>query len=184
MMHKTFAEQLGVFSLSEVKDNQLMWSHYARSHQGFVIEFDRTDRYFTGRNVSSDDLWRPQKVVYAERRPHTTVIDLDMQAILLTKHVSWNYEREWKDFRPLNQASRVIDAKPFPIHLFEIPPRCICSVIFGAKMEIDLKREFMCAIRTDKAFNHVGIHEVVLDDLDYGMSFRQVGRGISPANTT
>jgi hypothetical protein len=176
MMHKNFAEQLGVFSLSEVKDDQLMWSHYARSHQGFVIEFDPTDRYFTRRNVPTDDLWQLQKVAYAERRPRTTVIDFDMQAILLTKHISWSYEREWKDFRPLNQASRVIDAMPFPIHLFAISPRCIHSVIFGAKMEINLKDELMSTIRTDKAFSHVELCEVVLDDRDYAMSIRRLPR--------
>lgn len=177
VMHTNFAEKIGAFSLSEIKNNQLMWSHYARSHQGFVVEFDRTDTYFTGRNVSSDDLWQLQKVAYAERRPQTTVIDFDMQAILLTKHVSWSYEREWRDFRPLNQASNVIDASPFPIHLFAFPPRCICSVILGAKMESALKGELMSTLRTDEAFSHVYVCEAVLDHRDYAMSFRLLQRG-------
>jgi hypothetical protein len=174
MMHETFSEKLGVLSVSEVKDNQLMWSHYARSHQGFVIEFDRTDTYFTDRKVSSDDLWQLKKVVYADRRPHTTVIDFDMQAILLTKHCSWSYEREWKDFRPLNQASKVIDAKPFPIHLFAIPPRCIRSLIFGAKMETALKDELRSVVRGHESFRHLVVCETALDDQDYAMTFRQL----------
>ena len=33
--------QVGVFSLSECPDNQLMWAHYAASHTGIAIGFER-----------------------------------------------------------------------------------------------------------------------------------------------
>src|SRR5271154_115746 len=36
----------GILSLSKTPDNVLMWSHYAKSHCGFVIEFDSTHEYF------------------------------------------------------------------------------------------------------------------------------------------
>jgi hypothetical protein len=37
---------IGVLSLTEKRDNLLMWAHYAQNHQGFVIEFDDTHEYF------------------------------------------------------------------------------------------------------------------------------------------
>lgn len=36
----------GVFCLSEVCDNILMWSHYAEEHKGFCIEFESLPNYF------------------------------------------------------------------------------------------------------------------------------------------
>ena len=33
-------KQLGIFSLSKVFDDELLWAHYADSHRGFCIEFD------------------------------------------------------------------------------------------------------------------------------------------------
>jgi hypothetical protein len=37
---------VGILSLTEKRDNLLMWAHYANDHQGFVIEFDDTHEYF------------------------------------------------------------------------------------------------------------------------------------------
>ncbi|HHG3336599.1 DUF2971 domain-containing protein [Vibrio parahaemolyticus] len=36
-----------VFSLSETKNNLLMWSHYAQDHKGIVIEFDANEKIFS-----------------------------------------------------------------------------------------------------------------------------------------
>ena len=33
----------GAFSMSQLKDNILMWSHYANQHKGFCIEFVRNN---------------------------------------------------------------------------------------------------------------------------------------------
>ncbi|MGV8921279.1 MAG: DUF2971 domain-containing protein [Pseudomonas sp.] len=35
-------QETGVFSLSEINDDILMWAHYAESHKGFCIEYSRT----------------------------------------------------------------------------------------------------------------------------------------------
>jgi hypothetical protein len=37
---------VGILSLTEKRDNLLMWAHYAHDHQGLVIEFDDTHEYF------------------------------------------------------------------------------------------------------------------------------------------
>lgn len=37
---------IGILSLTEKRDNLLMWAHYAQYHQGLVIEFDETHEYF------------------------------------------------------------------------------------------------------------------------------------------
>ena len=35
-----YLDFIGVISLTETKDNLLMWSHYAREHSGVAFEFD------------------------------------------------------------------------------------------------------------------------------------------------
>jgi hypothetical protein len=54
------------------------------------------DRFFRDehRIISETDIWQLKKVVYANTRPRTTPVELDMTAILLTKHASWSHERE------------------------------------------------------------------------------------------
>jgi hypothetical protein len=171
MMHKNFGEKLGVFSLSETKDSQLMWSHYADSHRGFVVEFDCSHAYFADRGVAEDDLWQLKKVIYAEERPRTTVIALDMAAILLTKHISWSYEREWRDFRPLNQASQVIDGKPLSICLYQFPPCSIRSVTIGARADTEIRAKIISAVHDAKSLSHVKLMQAFLDVHDYALTF-------------
>lgn len=176
MMHRKFAEGVGVFSLTEVGTDQLMWSHYAQSHRGFAIEFDAGHDYFRRRNIPEEELWYLHKVIYADRRPRTTVLELDMQAIFLTKHSAWNYEREWKDFRPLTQATKVVEAIPFPIHLFELPPGCFRRVILGARMEHEQKAQIISTLRSNIDLKHVEVCEAILDDRDYTMRVQLAGR--------
>lgn len=40
--------KIGVFSLSFIPDSELMWSHYASSHSGYMLHFQiAIDEYFT-----------------------------------------------------------------------------------------------------------------------------------------
>src|SRR5207302_2679902 len=51
MLSKNINKHIGVLCLTEVPDSQLMWSHYAGSHKGFVIEFDSQHSYFNQRRT-------------------------------------------------------------------------------------------------------------------------------------
>ncbi|WP_205631947.1 DUF2971 domain-containing protein, partial [Aliivibrio fischeri] len=44
-----FYRNYGIISLTETKDNLLMWSHYANEHNGFVVEFDARHEFFTSK---------------------------------------------------------------------------------------------------------------------------------------
>jgi hypothetical protein len=65
-----FTHNIGFVCSSERKDSLLMWAHYARNHEGFVIGFDIE---FWGvsqggdRAVSSNGHLR--QVIYVENRP-------------------------------------------------------------------------------------------------------------------
>lgn len=179
MLHESFGQKIGALSLSEVNDNQLMWSHYADSHKGFVLEFDGTHACFTRPGIAADDLWQLHRVKYAQKRPRTTAIELDMQAILLTKHESWSYEREWKAFRPLNEACCTIEGDLLPVHLFAIPPKSLRSIIFGARMPRATRFNVISIVRADPSIRHLRISEAVIDDRDYSLYMRPLDFGES-----
>lgn len=169
LQHLGKTTRIGALSLSEVNDNLLMWGHYTESHKGFVIEFDPKHPVFETK-MTDEDLWKLHKIVYASERPKTYVIDLDMKAILLTKHHSWSYEREWKHFRPLPQATEVLPSNQLPICLFDFPAESIKSVIFGTRIQPETKSKIEDTIRARPNLQHVRLFQMQLDDRNYRLS--------------
>jgi len=43
---KEVTKDVGIFCLSEKKDDILMWAHYSYGHKGFCIEFKATEPFF------------------------------------------------------------------------------------------------------------------------------------------
>lgn len=109
----------GVTCFSETKDEILMWSHYSGSHTGFCLEFD----------TSFDPFSKAQQVRYKEDFPKVNpakiILDPSLPEALkayLTKHKSWEYEKEWRSFH--EEGNR----------LFGYPAESLTAVYFGAKM--------------------------------------------------
>lgn len=95
-----------VFCLSEDFDNKLMWSHYAKKHEGIVLGF----------SVSNDcHLQKAAPVRYQKKLPVLLTQDQVADSILgeldtddpnffkeianrqiLTKEICWSYEKEWR----------------------------------------------------------------------------------------
>lgn len=115
------SKELGVFCLTEVNDDILMWSHYADQHKGLCIQFERSDQNFLG-----GELCVP--VVYPEddRLPVLKPVDIPKRetfaGIATTKAKNWSYEREWR------MISREKGNRIYPL------PGNITAVIFGKRM--------------------------------------------------
>jgi hypothetical protein len=91
---------LGIASLSETWNNELMWAHYADGFRGICIAYPLA-RLLDG----LDRAHALTRVAYGDR-PHylnlSTMHDADLRAraILSTKNLKWSYEREWRLFSP------------------------------------------------------------------------------------
>ena len=85
--------RIGIYCLSEINDNILMWSHYSNGHRGFCLEFNI--------NMSSK-LSEAKQVKYQNKYPNKLRYTGDkndkafFNTILLTKSDSWDYEKEWR----------------------------------------------------------------------------------------
>ncbi|RKU36248.1 hypothetical protein C6496_14050 [Candidatus Poribacteria bacterium] len=79
---------VGTLSLSETPDNLLMWAHYAEEHTGFVFMFDGSHKFFEG-NELFPGFAKPEPVQYKSERPSTTIEEVTVSEIFLTKGSDW-----------------------------------------------------------------------------------------------
>ena len=110
---------VGLFCLSSVRDNILMWSYYAEQHRGYCIEFSAAnDAYIFG---------AAEPVFYSPEYPtiefFNTSIERQVQLTFMTKHDGWAYEREYR----IIDTKRGAGLRPYPAEL-------LTGVIFGLRM--------------------------------------------------
>ena len=110
-------DKAGIVCFSRVRDDILMWAHYADKHKGICFEFDGSDNcLFFG---------EAQPVEYEDY----TQIPLDedkerqMTRVILTKSKHWFYEKEYRIFRPEKAGSKL----DYPVEL-------LTGIIFGCMM--------------------------------------------------
>ncbi|HEY8608184.1 MAG TPA: DUF2971 domain-containing protein [Noviherbaspirillum sp.] len=124
-MFASTSEQLsavGIFSLSQVPDQPLMWAHYADDHKGICLGFEITDGSALG------DVERCLRVEYGNGVPEFSeqpiaalTLSLDnsgavstasrlafsdpsLRAAVSTKGPEWKYEQEWRYIEPIGGA--------------------------------------------------------------------------------
>lgn len=152
-----FDEVLGVLSLCEVPDSLLMWAHYGVSHTGFVLELDPSHPYFNARRTNQDEFGHLRQVHYRDVRPSANLIDLNGTEMFLVKSKEWSYEREWRVLRPLKDAHDIIDVNGEDIHLFQLPPDAIKTVILGARASSTLADQARVAIAANEQMSHIQV---------------------------
>lgn len=128
--------KIGVLSLSESPVDILLWSHYADSHRGICIEFERSE------GEISFDHNRCRPVVYKNKYPKPSLADIIQDPGLLTnkavftKSEHWSYEKEWRIWKEKGDA------------LHEMPGK-ITSVILGCNWSGNMKEVQLLASKHD-----------------------------------
>lgn len=116
----------GVFSLSPINDNLLLWSHYANSHTGFCVGFDSV-KLFDSHEFSGG------YVDYPSDFPDVSPIEETLsqyKKMVFSKSNHWNYEFEYR-LTTLKKTNQ----------LFKLNPEVFTEIIFGAKMSEKDKNE-------------------------------------------
>lgn len=144
------------YCLTDNPTNNLMWSHYANSHNGFCIEWD-------------GDQLKPEKVDYKESLPTLEILELiestlDLRSqksvgikawnALKVKLNEWRYEQEYR-FNLAKDAQHLIIEDYGKFALVKSRPEWVKSVIFGYRMP-DKSRQYI----RDKLGNNVTYKEV------------------------
>jgi len=109
--------RVACFSAQKHPKDMLMWSHYAKNHSGFCIEYDFVKLRETVKSQGA----KLEKVRYVKKLP--TVSDLDdvedVSKAIFEKFTIWDYEEEWR-IASFNQTIEKVYVK-----------ECIDEVIIG-----------------------------------------------------
>jgi len=149
----------GILSLTKVPDSFDMWSQYANGHRGFVIEFkDDFYRHPLMQSKTSDE-YRPRKVEYVEDysinlddlvdKNGFIPVEVIQNELFFKKTSRWEHEHEYRMVRPLaDHPDYQLHETSYAytddnVYLFPFDWDCVSSIILGANMSIENKKEIM-----------------------------------------
>ena len=91
--------QHGIFSVSQLNDNTLMWSHYADNHRGICVCFD-VEKLQQGKDGINCIL----EVKYSRTVPVVNPYKMEpkerFECFFATKYLDWEHEKEWRWVSP------------------------------------------------------------------------------------
>jgi hypothetical protein len=137
MSTELIEKNFGILSLAENPKNYLMWSHYAKSHTGFAVGFDKHTLFHTINGAMG-------KVIYDDEFPSMSLFDSDktigeFHTLLSTKSKIWEYEKEVRVTK--HKASK--GTIPYPKEMIK-------EIYFGASMAQENKDKIISFIKGEK----------------------------------
>lgn len=144
-MLRSYQVNGGIFSASPNKSNILMWSHYADNHNGISFGFDTSDfQKDTSSNcgyvIYTDELRKP------DIKPDIDERLTDVFKLFNFKAPFWSYEDEFRFFLLIIEGRSRVNS---------FDPKTLKEVIFGEKMEMNMKRRTYEFIKGFREFNHL-----------------------------
>ena len=167
------AEDFRLLCVSERHDSTLMWSHYSSQHCGVVLRLRAIETLDT-------PLCAAKPVRYSRTIPTWVTkeqwidtacglrpIDFpDFDALALTKHIDWAYEREWRVITERHPG----EPPEFADTLFY--PEEIDAVFFGCR--IDPRDRTMLLSMLNGRWGHVHAYDAVPVRKAFALEFRKV----------
>jgi len=163
---------IGLVCLTERPLDRLMWAHYGESHSGFVAEFWHSDegKSEAGFQLCASPFGAAVKVDY--QGPQALKRDRsNMEATVLTKHLDWQYEQEWRVIEALKNGDPHPTRPGFVMVRFK--PANLVRVILGLRVctnvQVRLKQ-----MLSHKQFEHVRTEQVYMDPGSRELSSRHL----------
>ncbi len=159
----TLARGVGVLSLTEKADNLLMWAHYSRCHEGFVVGFRTRDPFLSRPDARRDAVHDLRKVRYTTRRPKLRYLTkLGLVETYFTKSTEWEYEQEWRMYtvlpeedtrdalvnglRSIVETGTVGEQLACPLRLFDFPASCVDRIIVGCRASDQTRADIVAIV--------------------------------------
>ena len=157
--------RLGLLSLSSKKNDLLMWSHYANSHQGIVIGFNKNHEYFKQNKSIKDYEGLLRIVKYQYKKPKIYL--MEDREFLFTKSNHWKYENEYRVIRKLENLIKMGD-----IYVDKFPKDLISSVTFGLKISEEHKLKILDIL--GKTNTSIKIFDTKINSEEYKLDFEEI----------
>lgn len=147
-------QSIGVYCLSSCNNDILMWGHYADSHKGFCVEYERNSSNILG-NAAVPVTYQHEFPSLTGGQVTSKGSDFDQLWTVKSKH--WEYEKEWRVM-----SSEGGKAYQFPIK--------IKSIIFGARMSAENKY----TLRKLLSDRSVSFKQAKIDKLFFALNIEDV----------
>jgi hypothetical protein len=171
-MKKTYR----VLCLSAVRDNILMWSHYADEHKGAVLEFQPKIELGT-------EMLGAQAVGYSKEVPVAVTLDQFLLYVtgqgpkprpedpfvksVYTKSSDWFYENEWRILsKQQKEEQGSISYRPFD-------PQELAAIYFGCRMPDSWKDSIRSAV--SGWGSHISFLQMRLERIRYELTAEPLG---------
>lgn len=161
---------VGILSLTKAYNSELLWSHYARNHRGFVVGVDKTHSFFSRDDHQQSSCFVFDKVKYSDKRPVLAGVKADLtdesiRNLFFRKSSSWEYEAEWRVVLDNNHYLDV-DEKA---GIVDLPLPAIKVILLGINVDLVVRES---ALRFGKENNipvkyatfHIQKYEIEFDD--------------------
>lgn len=156
--------EMGVGSFSLTNNETLLWSHYAKDHQGVALRYDFPMSFLD----NEDEILGVSAVSYAPnaisswlsenahlyRDNHQEFIVGLLKKVLMSKAPAWAHEQEARIVRPVSG-------------LFALPRKTLTHVIFG--LQTSGQDEKLVRSLVDKYYDGVRFGRVVRTGDDFGI---------------
>ncbi len=144
----------GIYSLSEINNDILMWSHYGHAHSGICLEFDS--------NIEGTIFWEAIKVHYQKKIPVVDPLlfeeDDNFLKALAVKSNHWSYEKKRRVIKTKEEGG-------YGIHIFG--PNLLKGVILG--LNIRSKDEELINEWVDLYPTPINIYRAVINREKYSL---------------
>lgn len=199
--YKTYAQVKELHDLaymtcfSESNKSVLMWSHYAKNHEGICVEYDFKRLYSTLDKY--DVLGHLFPVVYRNKRTQYRDLEsltkslsmlrdairenivydgeeelTDLLPLLLIKSTDWDYEKEW---RILYTKKQMYDINDDELYRMNIPLKCVSAIYLGYRIDPEVKQNLIeISSRLSTVNGFVPVFQAKLSPSGYGIEFAQL----------
>ena len=176
---KTDFKTYVICCLSEIRNNLLMWSHYAKSHSGICVGFEiatqdklpfiKIDDCATNGLLSRGFLL-VSKVDYCDECPKPYKIFDDPRHILTfltTKGKGWEYEQEYRIILPYKEINK---------NIIQFDKSILKEVILGHNIQDKFKEQVLELIANEYVSNgySVDVFQSRLSDSQYELNMEKI----------
>lgn len=152
-------KSIGVTCFSENYNNTLMWSHYANSHRGLVLEFKKDIKGSLSRKMLPVNYFENYPVINVSDYSEEQMISIVYQ-VICAKGIDWEYENEWRAITTNGSGLEKFDKSE------------LTGVIFGLNTEEKDKNEIFDLIQ-NSGYSKVKFKEAEFESRKFVVNYKE-----------
>jgi hypothetical protein len=156
-------------------DEILLWSHYARKHEGMRIGFEFPDATNATFQVTEIQYQRNRVEVDFSFELQIEALEAALRKSAATKSIAREYEHEVRLFTTIERCEpRETRTAPsaFTEHFLKFDPLWVKSVDFGALCPTEQVEEALCVLKSN--YPHVFCKKADFHKSEYALEYREI----------